>query len=151
MSYMIEHANAVAEQLEKFTTGYAHHVIGQHANLEFWVDEARHALATLDGYATRFDKMASAQQSWVEAHDTRVGTYCSLCGGACELGPKMEKPRAPRRYRSSEIAAATRRVRDAAYYFLLRCYRMNLLDEEALRTLCEEVGTSVDLADLKSE
>ena len=151
MSYMIDHANAVAEQLEKFTTGYAHHVVGQHANLEFWLGEARRALDTLDGYGERFRKMAEAQKSWIEAHDTQVGEFCPLCGGACDLTPKMQKPRAPSRYRSSELAAATRRLKDAAYYFLLRCYRMSLLDEAELRAACAGLGTSVDLADLEEQ
>ena len=61
----------------------------------------------------------------------------------------MEKPRPPSRYGSSDLAEAARRLKDAAYYFLLRCYRMNLLDEEKLRARCKHLGTSVDLADLK--
>lgn len=151
MTYMIEQADKVATQLEKFSTGYAHHVVGQHANLEFWIGEAKHALDALDGYGERFERMASAQKAWVEAHGTRVGSFCPLCGGACELEEKTAKPPRPTRFPSSERAKATRRLKDAAYHFLRRCYRMRLLDEPEFRTACARLDTSVDLADLKRD
>ncbi len=148
MPYMIERANAVAEQLERFSTGYAHHVVGQYANLEFWIGEARSALDVLEGYGQRFDRLASAQKVWVDAHQTKVGSFCSLCGGACELEEKMTKPAPPRRYASAERATAKRRLTDAAYHFFRRCYRMNLLDEDGLRAACARLDMGVDLADL---
>jgi hypothetical protein len=152
MPYMIDHATAVAEQLERFTTGYAHHVVGQHANLEFWLGEARNALDTLNDYGKRFNKMASAQKNWVDAHDTTVGSsFCSHCGGPCELQTKMAKPLPPQRYASGEREAAAQKLKDAAYHFLRRCYRMNLLDEAELRSACKHLDTSVDLADLNHD
>lgn len=149
MTYMIEQANNVAAQLEKFTTGYAHHVVGQHANLDFWLGEASHALGAIEAYGERFKQMAAAQKEWVEAHGTKVGSFCDRCGGACELEDKMNAPTRPTRFSSSEGDKTMRRLKDAAYHFARRCFRMNLLDESGFHAACERVGTSVDLADLK--
>ena len=46
---------------------------------------------------------------------------------------------------------SVRRLRDAAYYFLLRCFRMKLIDESSLRNECARVGTSVEARDLKTD
>ena len=61
----------------------------------------------------------------------------------------MRTPPAPKRVSSSERDKATRRLKDAAYHFVRRCYRMSLLDEDEFRSACERVGTSVDLSDLE--
>lgn len=148
--YTLELADLVASQLEKFTHGYAHHVAGQFANLEFWLAEASHALGVLNGYQGRFEAMAAAQHGWVEAHNTQLyeGGYCRICGGVCEFDVKRT-PSPPRRMASSDRDEAIRRLKDAVYYFLLRCFRMGLLDEAGVRTACERVGTSVDRRDLR--
>ncbi len=148
MTYMIEQADNVAAQLEKFASGYAHHVVGQHASFDFWLDEASHALSAVEDYGARFKRMAGAQKTWVSAHGTKVGSFCELCGGACDLEDKMRTPPAPKRVSSSERDKATRRLKDAAYHFARRCYRMRLLDEDEFRAACARVGTSVDLAAL---
>lgn len=147
MVYSIEQAELLATQLEKFTTSYAHHLVGQFANLEFWLDEVTHALSVLENYNKRFNEMRDAQKVWVEAHKTVVSGFCSHCGGTCEFDPRRPEP--PTRIRSQELEAEKRRLKDAAYKFLLRCHRMGLLDEPELKKLCERVGTSVDLKDLK--
>lgn len=146
MAYSIDQAIAVAEQLEKFTTSYVHHLAGQLANLDFWLDEASRALKVIDDYPRRFTLMRDAQAAWVTAHGTVVSELCPICRGACEFG--RETPRPPTRIASQELEAARRRLKDAAYHLLLRFYRAGLLDELALRAACERVGTSVDLADL---
>ena len=148
--YTIEQAERVASELERFTTGYAHHVAGHFANLEFWLSEAAHALEVLRDYPSRFKTLCEAQAEWVEAHDTQVyeGGYCRICGGVCEFDEKRT-PLRPTRAPSSERDAATRRLKDAVYFFVLRCYRMRLLDEAGVRAACDRVSTSVDPGDLK--
>lgn len=147
MAYSIDQANAVADQLEKFTTSYVHHLAGQVANLDFWLEEVGHALRVIDGYQRRFTLMRDAQSAWVTAHGTVVHGYCPICRGACEFGAAAPPP--PTRIASQELDAARRRLKDAAYQFLLRCHRAGLLDEISLRAACARVGTSVDDADLE--
>lgn len=148
MVYSIEQAELVAQQLEKFTTSYSHHLVSQFANLEFWLDEVRHAVDVIDGYSRRFVTMRDAQREWVEAHGTMVPSpFCPICRGECEFGGP-QKPEPPVRIPSQDLDAARRRVKDAAYKLLLRGHRAGLLDEEAVRAACERVGTSVDPSDL---
>ena len=148
MAYSIDQASAVATQLEKFATSYAHHLVGQFANMQFWLDEANHALKVIDDYSRRFDLMREAQRTWIKAHGTVVSGFCPHCGGKCEFDPRTPEP--PTRLPSREMDEARRRLKDASYHFLLRCYRTGLLDEAALKTGCAYVGTSIDPADLKA-
>ncbi len=151
MTYMIQQADNVASQLERFTTAYAHHVVGQFANLDFWLGEVNHARRAIDDYEVRFNRMVNHQQEWIDSHDTKVGSFCPQCGGACELEEKLKRPAPPSRFPSSERDQAQSRLKDAAYHFLLRCFRMKLLDEAALRKACDGIGTGVDPTDLKSK
>ena len=148
MAYSIDQATLISVQLEKFTTSYAHHLIGQFANLDFWIAEANHAIAVIDNYHKRFTRMRDAQRDWVKAHKTVENSFCPYCGGSCEFGPKP--PQRPTRIRSQELEEARRRLKDAVYQFLLRCHRGGLLDDMALKAACEQAGTSVDLKDLKT-
>ena len=147
MAYSIEQADLLSTQLEKFTTSYAHHLVGQFANVEFWIAEANHAVTVIDDYNKRFTKMRDAQKEWVRAHKTVVSGFCPICRGKCEFDPRTPQP--PTRIRSQELDEARRRLKDAVYHFLLRCYRAGLLDEAGLKAACERAGTSVDLKDLK--
>lgn len=146
MAYSIEQAEALTQQLEKFTTSYAHHLVGQFANLDFWLDETNHAVAVLDNYPKRFVAMRDAQREWVDGHQTVV-SGCRICRGTCEFDPR--RPTAPTRLPTQELDAARRRLKDAAYKLLLRCYRTGLLGEVALKVACKRVGTSVDLDDIR--
>jgi hypothetical protein len=84
---------------------------------------------------------------WVDEHGTRITSgYCEYCGGQCVTDPV--KPQAPRRIPSAELDAARRAVRDGVYHLLLRLYRAGWIDEAGLRAGCDQVGTSIDLADL---
>lgn len=147
MPYSIDQADMLAAQLEKFTTSYAHHLVGQHANVDFWLEEANHALGVIDNYYKRFTKMRDAQKEWVKAHKTVVSGFCRICCGKCEFDPRPPEP--PVRIRNQELAEARRRLKDAVYHFLLRCYRAGLLDKAGLTAACERGGTSVDLRDLQ--
>ena len=147
MAYTTERADALAQLLEKFSTAYAHHVAAQFANMEFWLDEVLHVLAVIDDYPRRFARLRDAQAAWVTAHGTMVSGYCRACRGKCEFDPQPPMP--PIRIDHKEFDAARRQLRDGAYHFLLRCHRMGLMDASALKTACERVGTSVDVADLE--
>lgn len=145
--YTTEKANLITEQLERFTSGYDHHVAGHFANLDFWLNEVVAALNTIDGYKPRFEVLREAQRDWVNAHHTRVFAYCPMCKGKCEFDSGVPAP--PQRYRHADIAQARKALVDAAYFFLARCYRLGLLDATTLKQHCDFVGTSIDPADLE--
>lgn len=148
MAFIIDRADAVASMLEKFTTAHAYQVAGQYANIEFWITETLHALDALADYDNRFERLAAAQREWVDAHNVVVGSFCPMCGGQCEFDPDLKPPRAPTKIPSRGRDDAARRLKDAFYFFILRCYRMNLTDEQALRDTCSRVGTSIEARDL---
>ncbi len=148
MAFINDRADAVASMLEKFTTAHAYQVAGQYANIEFWISETLHALDALADYDNRFDKLTTAQREWVSAHNVVVGSYCPACGGQCEFDPDLKPPRPPTKIPSKGRDDASRRLKDAFYFFIVRCYRMNLVDEQTLRDTCSRVGTSVEARDL---
>lgn len=137
----------ITEQLKRFTSGYAHHVVGQFANIDFWLHEVREAQQTIDQYNSRFNSIRDAQKNWVENHGTKVYDYCPHCGGKCELSNGNPSP--PSRVSSSDMNEARQELVNSAYYLLTRCYRMRLLDDEELKQKCDLIGTSVDPKDLK--
>lgn len=150
MIYTIEKATVISSQLRKFTTAYAHHLVGQFANLDFWLEEVMAAQQTLDAYIYRFNQMQDAQQKWVEKHNVQVSDYCPICKGQCELNNRNRSPPTPPKRTSSKILGASRReLVDAAYYFLTRCYRLGLLDAYELKQKCDLIGTSIDPNDLE--
>ena|SRR5690349_11261304 len=149
MSYSIERANLIADQLERLATQNLHQLAGQVANLAFWVSEAVGAVSTIDDYPARFRRLREAQVGWVKAHGTRVSGYCRICGGACELGPTTPEP--PRRIHAEDLEAARQGVRQAARRYLLRLYRAHLLDEDAVRRACREIGAAVETEDFERD
>jgi hypothetical protein len=54
VSYSIQRANLIADQLERLATQNTHQLAGQVANLDFWVSEAVAAISTIDDYPVRF-------------------------------------------------------------------------------------------------
>lgn len=147
MIYTIEKANLISEQLRRFTSGYAHHIAGQFANIDFWFDEVKASIKTIDEYNDRFNKIREEQKKWVEAHGTVVFEFCPYCGGKCEFA--NGKPSPPVRISSNELKEARKELIDSAYFFLIRCYRIGLLDENLLEIKCKEIGTSVESSDLE--
>ncbi len=148
MAYIIDRADEVASMLEKFTNAPAYQVAGQYANIEFWLSETLHALEALADYSKRFDRLFSAQREWIESHNVVIGSYCPMCGGQCELSPGLQPPREPKQIPAGGRNAATQRLKDAFYFFVVRCFRMKLIDEASLRDMCTRVGTSVAACDL---
>lgn len=148
MSYTIERAALVARQLQRIATYNAHELVGQLANLEFWLGEAAQSLAVIDDYPRRFARLHAGQTEWVEAHQIRITPQCAHCGGPCEYSG-AQVPAAPKRIGSQQLDDARRAVRDASYQLLRRLYRNGWIDEERFRASCARLGTSVDLDDLE--
>lgn len=145
--YTIEKANLISDQLKRFTTGYAHHVAGQFANIDFWLHEVQESIKTIDEYNKRFNNIRDEQKKWVKSHGTVVYDFCPYCGGKCELSDGRPSP--PVRYASAELNATRKALVDSTYLFLLRCYRMRLLTKNNLETKCNEIGASIDPSDLE--
>ena len=147
MIYTIEKANLISELLRKFTSGYAHHVAGQFSNIDFWMHEVQESIKIIDEYNKRFNKIRDAQKEWVESHGTVVYDYCPHCGGKCQLSNGTPSP--PTRTSANDLKESRKELVDAAYYFLLRCYRMKLLDKKQLEIKCNQIGTSIELSDIE--
>ncbi len=154
MIYTVDKATLLAAQLQRFRHGYAHHLAGQFANLDFWMAEVESALAALDGHRGRFANLRDAQTAWIERHQTQVPVhgFCGICGGKCEFDDgSTQRPPRPKETASREKAEARRDLVDATYYLLVRFHRMGLLDDRELDSCCERIGTSIDPADLATE
>jgi hypothetical protein len=147
MIYTIEKANLISEQLGRLTTGHAHHVAGQFANIDFWLHEVQESIKAIDQYNKRFNSMRDEQKKWVDAHGTAVYDYCPICDGKCEFADGTPPP--PVRTSNNELSVARKKLIDSTYFFLLRCYRMGLLNKVTLEAKCNEIGTSIDPSDLK--
>ncbi len=148
MIYTIEKATLITEQLRRLTSGYAHHVAGQFANLDFWLNEVQEAIKTLDQHRSRFDKMRELQKAWVEDHGTVVHDHCPICRGICEFSDGRPSP--PQNRYKNEIIETRRELIDSAYYFLVRCYRLGLLNDQTIKQKCDSIGTSIDPNDLEN-
>lgn len=152
MIYTVKRANLVSEQLRKLKDSNAWIVAGQFVNLKFWLDEVKSSLKALDEHNTRFDKMYDAQKEWIESHGIHVPNNCPICRGICELGSGSKKPDLPKKSSQTKLdkKESRKQLLDSAYYFLLRCYKLKLIDEIEFRKKCDDVGTSIDLNDLIS-
>lgn len=149
MIYTIERANLIIKQLQKFTDSYNHMVAGQFANIEFWVQETASALKAIDEHKTRFKKMYEAQKYWIDEYDVKVPDYCHICNGICELSVEhYVKPQLPKHKANIEKAETRRELVDALYYFLIRCFKVGLLDEDEIKIYCDKIGTGIDPNDL---
>lgn len=145
--YTIEKATLITEQLKRFTTGYTHHVVGQFANIDFWMNEVLEAISAIDEHIQRFDNMYNAQKEWTIEHGTVVHEYCPICRGRCEFSDG--KPTLPRLKHKRAKVETRKELVNTTYYFLARCYRIGLLSNEELKSLCDSIGTSIDPNDLK--
>ena len=148
MAYIIERADSVASMLNKFTHSHAYQVAGQYANIEFWISETRQALASLSEYDNRFDRMVLAQREWIKSHDVVAGSYCLMCEGQCKFGSGPQPPGKPKQIPLRDRNEASQNLKDAFYFFIVRCFRMHLVDERSLRKMCCLVGTSIEPRDL---
>lgn len=113
--------NPLIKTLERSTTLPTHQLVGHVANLDFWMDEAKHCLNVIDGYAQRFDRMKKAQQSYTEAE--------KVSGMPLQRGIK-----------DNERKELRQKVCTAANRFLERCLSEQLIEEEALQAYKEKLA-----------
>ena len=125
MSFSTDIAALVAKQLSRFVTLSRHQLAGQAANLDFWLDQVRHALSVIDGYGVRFVRMHGAQEEYVAAHDTKTFTL-----GADY--PTEAKASPPRRIPDHEMRKARRELVEATVRFLERCRSDGLISESQM-------------------
>lgn len=141
MSFSEDLSKVVSDQLARFVTLNRHQLAGHVANLDFWLDQARHVLDVLDGYEPRFRRLKSAQ----DAHVAEQQIAASFPGDPDIKG----KPTPPRRVPDTARREARLAVTESAYQFLLRCYRDELIPESRLRSACDGLNISVDPQDLR--
>jgi hypothetical protein len=146
MIYTIDKANLISKQLKKFTTGYTHHVVGHYSNIDFWFCEVKEALNTIDNHKKRFDNMYDTQKEWTENHGTIVHNFCPICVGKCEFSDG--KPILPKFKYKTELTDTRKDLVDSAYYFLIRCFKIELLTYDELKEKLDLIGTSIDPKDL---
>ncbi len=142
MAYSADIAKLLTGQLAKFVTLNRHQLVGQVANLDFWLAEVRHCFSVLDGYQRRFERLKAAQMKHVAEHQTiefDLDDPCCIRGSAAP----------PKRVAQAELREARRSLADTTYHFLVRCFREGLIEEAALRRECEALGIDVEAADLK--
>ncbi|MFK7905687.1 MAG: hypothetical protein AB8B69_11210 [Chitinophagales bacterium] len=96
---------------------------------------------------TPYEPMFNAQKTWIEEHPTVVHRHCAICGGICEFSDG--KPPLPKKKYKSEKIEVRKNLVDSAYYFLIRCYKIELLTIEELKHKCDLIGTSIDPDDLE--
>ena len=58
-------ARLVDEQLTRFATLNPYRLAGRMENLDFWLEEIRHALAVIDGYGVRFIRLQAAEKPYI--------------------------------------------------------------------------------------
>jgi hypothetical protein len=130
MAFTCDLARLVANQLSRFVTLNRHQLAGQVANLDFWIAEARHALAVIDGYGARFRRLKQAQTRYVKHNQTFAPE------------PLHSTP-------DADLRDARRSLCEATHGFLMRCFHEGLVDEHALRAACESLGIGIDPTDLR--
>jgi hypothetical protein len=143
---MTDITKLLTAQLVKFTTLNRHQLAGQVANLEFWIAEARHCLAVIDGYGQRFERMKAAQQEYVVQHQTKQFPP----DDPSDPWPQPAlPPLPPRRIRDSELKQARDELCDAAYRFLVRSHNDGFIDEASLQRECDRLGVGIERSDLR--
>jgi len=100
-----------------------HQFAGHAANLDFWNAEVAHAFNVIDGYAARFSKLQLGEAHYIQQHGLS-GTPTNRAYG---VGPPMR-----RGARDEELTNLRRRLCDAMYHVLNRCYQEDLILESTL-------------------
>jgi len=141
VSFSENMAKLVADQLSRFVTLNRHQLAGHVANLDFWIDQARHALEVIDGYEGRFRRLKSGQAEYVAEHQTKT----FLLGDTDIQGA----PEPPRRISNADLREARRSLTEATYRFFVRCCNDGLISETRLRAVCRSLDIGVETADLR--
>jgi hypothetical protein len=103
----------------------AHHLAGHAANFEFWLSEATHCLAVIDGYSERFARLRAGQARYKQEH-----------GVAGRFRPVR------RTTKDLERQVLRRAVCEAIERFLSRCHREGLLTKEPLRAFLRSMESA---------
>ncbi|UPQ79349.1 hypothetical protein M0M57_00580 [Flavobacterium azooxidireducens] len=94
--------------------------------------------------------MYEAQEKWIEEKNVKISEYCYICNDICELSKEhYKKPELPKQRAKNDKNDSRKELVNAAYYFLVRCFKLELLNENLLRGFCDQIGTSIDPNDLK--
>ncbi len=101
----------------------ANQLAGHAANLEFWVGEAKHCLAAIDGYWERFKRLRTRQVEYEKQHNMPV-TVVSLRRGIGD----------------ADRQELRRVLLEAIEQFLSRCRREGLISTEELKAALAELG-----------
>jgi hypothetical protein len=147
MTYSVNLAEVITQQMVRFATLNRHQLAGHLLNLDFWLDEIRHALSVIDGYQPRFRKLKEAQEKFGGPPPPTPPSRLRKLRGVPEFFGGT--PPLPHRISDSDLAEARRALVDAGYGWLRRCYREGLLTKDQFRVHCESLGTSIDPADLR--
>lgn len=107
MSYIENICQALIDTLGHTAGLHVHQLAGHVANLEFWMDEVRHALGAIDGYEERFSRMSSAQQGFLAVADNEAARVERSEGYEKPLGVGV-RPATRVRLRRELVAAAER-------------------------------------------
>jgi hypothetical protein len=142
MAFTIEVAKLVDAQLARFVTLNRHQLAGQFANLDFWISEVHHALSMIDGYRKRFQQLRAAQTKYAKDHATTVFALDDPC--CTQTGPEPPRP-----IPDADLREARRSLCEITYRFLLRCFHESLIDEKALREICEGLNLGIASDDLR--
>ncbi len=140
MSYSTDITNVLAAQLERFASSNRHQLASQLANLDFWLIQIEQCLRTLDDYPTRFKRLKAAHDEYVARH--KVVAF-DLQEPELKWKPMVE------RLPDSELKKARHRLCEAAYKWLTRCAREQILDEARVRVACTRLGIGVEATDLR--
>ena len=151
VSYSIDRAHHLAEQLERLATQNVHQLAGQAAILAFWVNEIEQTLESLDDYPARFEKILDAQKDFVEQHEITGWSFCPHCEGRCEFADGSEPPDDPVRISHREFANAREAVLTGTRHFLIRLLKNYLVSEEILLKLSEKIGSDFSQGSLEAE
>jgi hypothetical protein len=121
MSYIDDICNSLIKTLERSTTLPSHQLAGHAANLDFWMEEARHCLNVIDGYAQRFERMKKAQEAQAKVEN-------------------MKEMPLQRGVKDNERKELRQRVYTAASRFLERCYHEQLIDDDVMQAHQERLA-----------
>lgn len=117
MSYVNDICTPLIETLDHSAALPAHQLAGHAANAEFWIGEAKHCLAVIDGYQERFDRLRTGQAEY------------EMKRGSIFTGPPLR-----RGSQDHERKELRRAVGEAIERFLVRCHREGLLTDQILES-----------------
>jgi hypothetical protein len=142
VAYITNLATALTHELTKFGSYRRYQLAGHVANLDFWLAEARHVLAVIDGYPARLDRHSEAHTQYVLEH--KVVEFDPKDPSGVNLGLTL-----PKRTSEAELRRSRDELCTALYRFLVRCCNKGFIDEDLLRRECKSFGIGVVDSDLK--